>query len=487
MPNCAWPGLVTVTPSAGRRPELRQPLAGSGRPSAPTAPSRRPRPRAWPGRPGTRRAPSRCRTRGAPGCRPRARASAGAASRRGATGTRRPPRVIIAALGQAEHLVAAAVGEDRPVPADEAVQAAARAISSSPGPQEQVIGVAEDDLGADASSRSRCSVALTLPWVPTGMNAGVCTTPCGVSRTRRGARRRRWRADVKPKRRDTLIIGTSDVKKTARRRHLRRPVGRTRSVDRLGRVHLQAPRSGALRAGPDPDREGRPLGAGRRRPPTGARRRADVLRRRGARPDGAPGRSSRRRRCHGHARLDVVFPVLHGPYGEDGTVQGLLELANVPYVGAGVLGSAVGMDKAVMKTLFAARGLPIVPHLAVLRREWDATTAAGVTGAVASELRLSASSSSRPTSARASGSRRRKSDDGPRPRRWSSRLQFDRKIVDRSRRARRARDRVRRAGQRRPGGVGARRDHRHVADELLRLRRQVPRPDGASLADPAPT
>ena len=65
-----------------------------------------------------------------------------------------------------------------------------------------------------------------------------------------------------------------------------------------------------------------------------------------------------------HGRLDVVFPVLHGPYGEDGTVQGLLELANVPYVGAGVLGSAVGMDKAVMKTLFAAYGLPLVPYLA---------------------------------------------------------------------------------------------------------------------------
>ena len=68
--------------------------------------------------------------------------------------------------------------------------------------------------------------------------------------------------------------------------------------------------------------------------------------------------------------IDVVFPVLHGPYGEDGTVQGLLELANVPYVGAGVLGSAAGMDKAVMKTLFAAHGLPIVQHEVVLRREW---------------------------------------------------------------------------------------------------------------------
>jgi D-alanine-D-alanine ligase len=69
--------------------------------------------------------------------------------------------------------------------------------------------------------------------------------------------------------------------------------------------------------------------------------------------------------------VDVVFPVLHGPYGEDGTVQGLLELANVPYVGAGVLGSAVGMDKAVMKTLFAAHGLPIVRHEVVLRHQWD--------------------------------------------------------------------------------------------------------------------
>jgi D-alanine-D-alanine ligase len=75
-------------------------------------------------------------------------------------------------------------------------------------------------------------------------------------------------------------------------------------------------------------------------------------------------------------RLDVVFPVLHGPYGEDGTVQGLLELANLPYVGAGVLASAVGMDKAVMKLVFAARGLPMVEHLVVLRRTWLANGAA---------------------------------------------------------------------------------------------------------------
>src|SRR6266487_1301834 len=69
--------------------------------------------------------------------------------------------------------------------------------------------------------------------------------------------------------------------------------------------------------------------------------------------------------------LDVVFPVLHGPYGEDGTVQGLLELANVPYVGAGVLASAVGMDKAAMKLVFAARGLPQVDYEVLLKRDWQ--------------------------------------------------------------------------------------------------------------------
>ena len=69
--------------------------------------------------------------------------------------------------------------------------------------------------------------------------------------------------------------------------------------------------------------------------------------------------------------LDVIFPVLHGPYGEDGTIQGLLELANVPYVGAGVLASAVGMDKALMKVVFAGAGLPICPYRVVLRHDWE--------------------------------------------------------------------------------------------------------------------
>jgi len=68
--------------------------------------------------------------------------------------------------------------------------------------------------------------------------------------------------------------------------------------------------------------------------------------------------------------VDVIFPVLHGTFGEDGTIQGLLELADIPYVGAGVLGSAAGMDKDVMKSLFRAAGLPIVKHVTILRANW---------------------------------------------------------------------------------------------------------------------
>jgi D-alanine-D-alanine ligase len=68
--------------------------------------------------------------------------------------------------------------------------------------------------------------------------------------------------------------------------------------------------------------------------------------------------------------LDVIFPVLHGTFGEDGTIQGLFELADLAYVGSGVLGSATGMDKAAMKQLFAAAGLPQTPHVALLRNEW---------------------------------------------------------------------------------------------------------------------
>lgn len=69
--------------------------------------------------------------------------------------------------------------------------------------------------------------------------------------------------------------------------------------------------------------------------------------------------------------VDVIFPVLHGTFGEDGTIQGLLELADIPYVGAGVLGSAAGMDKDVMKKLFLSAGLPIVRHVTLLRSHWE--------------------------------------------------------------------------------------------------------------------
>ncbi len=70
------------------------------------------------------------------------------------------------------------------------------------------------------------------------------------------------------------------------------------------------------------------------------------------------------------ASIDVAFPLVHGPFGEDGTLQGLLELAGIPYVGAGVAASAVGMDKALMKAIFRAHGLPTVEWMVILRRDW---------------------------------------------------------------------------------------------------------------------
>jgi len=73
----------------------------------------------------------------------------------------------------------------------------------------------------------------------------------------------------------------------------------------------------------------------------------------------------------GQSSLDVVFPVLHGTFGEDGTIQGLFELAGIAYVGSGVLGSSAGMDKDVMKRLFAQAGLPIVKHVTLLRSDWE--------------------------------------------------------------------------------------------------------------------
>lgn len=71
------------------------------------------------------------------------------------------------------------------------------------------------------------------------------------------------------------------------------------------------------------------------------------------------------------SQLDVVFPILHGPYGEDGTVQGFLELAGIAYVGAGVAASAVGMDKVLFKDIMASQGIPIVPYVVILRKTWE--------------------------------------------------------------------------------------------------------------------
>ena len=77
------------------------------------------------------------------------------------------------------------------------------------------------------------------------------------------------------------------------------------------------------------------------------------------------------------AGVDVVLPILHGPFGEDGTIQGLLEMAGLRYVGAGVLASAVGLDKEYMKLVFAARGLPICPYVVVRDRDWQGGPGAG--------------------------------------------------------------------------------------------------------------
>lgn len=96
-------------------------------------------------------------------------------------------------------------------------------------------------------------------------------------------------------------------------------------------------------------------------------------------------RFSAQRDAAAREAVDVVIPVLHGTYGEDGTIQGLLEMADVPYVGCGVLASAAGMDKVVMKRLFREAGLPVVEFTSFLRTEWE-TQASGVEARVSEEL-----------------------------------------------------------------------------------------------------
>ena len=88
--------------------------------------------------------------------------------------------------------------------------------------------------------------------------------------------------------------------------------------------------------------------------------------------------------------VDVVLPVLHGPFGEDGTMQGLLEMAGIRYVGAGVLASAVSMDKEYMKMIFKARGLPVGPHVVVRERDWPGGTGREALGAGSAPVTLTA-------------------------------------------------------------------------------------------------
>ncbi len=126
--------------------------------------------------------------------------------------------------------------------------------------------------------------------------------------------------------------------------------------------------------------------------------------------------------------VDVVLPMLHGPYGEDGTVQGLLELADLPYVGAGVLGSAVGMDKIMMKRAFASAGLPIAQYLALRDgHDVDAFVESAVEVARVPVLREAVEHGlvrrcvegvRRAASSRSRSGRRSSSTSGSLPRRW---------------------------------------------------------------------
>ena len=86
---------------------------------------------------------------------------------------------------------------------------------------------------------------------------------------------------------------------------------------------------------------------------------------------------------HTLGHVDVVFPVLHGPWGEDGTIQGLLEMAGIPYVGSGVMASSVGMDKAAMKSMFRAAGLPVEPYVVITDRDWRTDSSAALAKAAA--------------------------------------------------------------------------------------------------------
>src|SRR5438105_5035842 len=302
---------------------------------------------------------------------------------------------------------------------------------------------------APASSRSRWRIALTLPCVPTGMKAGVCTTPCGVvSSPRRAAPSVARSSKLNPG--ATLLLDIVVKKLRVGVIYGGRSGEHEVSVASAASIFKHLDRS---RYEPIPiriEKDGRWTLADKAPASVSA---ADVIEH--ARLESArPVRPGREAHLVAHPSedtvlsierpapatseldpgtatvtgvgLDVIFPVLHGPYGEDGTVQGLLELANVPYVGAGVLGSAVGMDKAVMKTLFMAHMLPVGPYLVVLRREWNAD-ANGIAARVTKELRFPVFV--KPANLGSSvGISKAKSEDDLRAA-IELALQFDRKIV----------------------------------------------------------
>ena len=166
--------------------------------------------------------------------------------------------------------------------------------------------------------------------------------------------------------------------------------------------------------------------------------------------------------------VDVAFPVLHGPYGEDGTIQGLFEMLDIPYVGCDHAASAVCMDKSISKRLFVQAGLPTAPWHAVIRQDWTSAAGEARSRCLALGLPLfvkparlgSSVGVSKVTDAEGLGPGTR---GGLRPRRAG----------DRGARARCPRDRGRSARQRRPARLGAGRGR--AGPRVLRLRRQVPR------------
>src|SRR5262245_54767525 len=241
---------------------------------------------------------------------------------------------------------------------------------------------------APIDSRSRCVTPLTAPCVPTGMNAGVSIVPCAVVRT---PVRARPSVCVTRKPKSDIVDSLQSAKHQHGGAMTKLRVGVIYG-GRSGEHEVSLASAAAVFKNLDPDRyEAVPIKIekdGRWTLPAAPPRldkAADVIAAKGAAATAAPeapvvahpGTETLLRIDRAASApivsgltLDVVFPVLHGPYGEDGTVQGLLELANVPYVGAGVLASAVGMDKAAMKLAFIAKGLPICDYEVVLKRDW---------------------------------------------------------------------------------------------------------------------